>query len=188
MATSASQWKSKAAPQGIELHLPSGNTCLARPVRPEAFLGSGMIPDALGSIIAEAVKSKKGLPPDKGEEIAADPVKLAAAMELYDRALVFVVVEPQTEMSPICAVDGCKATYAGGNGVHVDKTRDDYHRYIDPPRDPEVLYADMVDMEDKQFIFQWCVGGTADAERFRKELARELDALQPGEGVGQDSE
>jgi hypothetical protein len=149
-------------------------------VRPEAFLESGMIPDALSGIISQAINSKKGLPPSKLNEIAEDPKKLAAAMELFDRALVFVVQEPPVEMSPICAVDGCSETYTGGNGVHVDKKHAKYHRYVDPERDPEVLYADQVDMEDKQFIFQWAIGGTADAEKFRDKLAADMAAVQPG--------
>lgn len=180
MATKASQWKSKAAPQGVTLPLPSGNECLARPVRPEAFLESGMIPDALSGIVAAAVNSKKGLPPSKLNEIAEDPKKMAAALELFDRALVFCVIEPRVEMAPICAVDGCKATYAGGDGVHVDKKHDNFHVYVDPDRDPEVLYADMVDMEDKQFIFQWAIGGSADVEKFRDKLAAGMATVEPG--------
>jgi len=180
MVTKASQWKTNAPKQGVTLGLPSGNECLARPVRPEAFLESGMIPDALSGLMAKAINSKKGLPPSKLNEIAEDPKKMAAALELFDRALVFVVVEPPVEMAPICAYDGCKATYAGGDGVHVDKTNDDYHKYIDPDRDPEVLYADTVDMEDKQFIFQWAIGGTSDVNKFREQLASDMASVQPG--------
>lgn len=187
MATKASQWKTTAPVQGVTLPLPSGNECLARPVRPEAFLESGMIPDALSGLISQAINSKKGLPPSKLNEIAEDPKKMAAALELFDRALVFTVVEPVVEMAPICAYDECTATYAGGDGVHVDKKHSNYHRYIDPDRDPEVLYADMVSMEDKQFIFQWAIGGSADVERFREKLAADVAAVQPGQGVEQDS-
>lgn len=187
MATKASQWKTKAPVQGISLELPSGNVCLARPVRPEAFLESGMIPDALSGMIASAINSKKGLPPSKIEEITEDPAKMAAALELFDRALVFVVVEPQVEMPPICDAEGCTETYAGGQGVHISRKHPGYHKYVDPARDPDILYADVVDMEDKQFIFQWAIGGSTDVSRFRDELESELAALQPGEGVAQDS-
>lgn len=180
MVTKASQWKSNARQQGVTLQLPSGNECLARPVRPEAFLESGMIPDALSGMITKAINSKKGLPPSKLSEIAEDPAKLAAAMELFDRAMVFVVVEPPVEMPPICAAEGCQSTYTGGNGVHVDKKHANYHRYIDPDRDPEVLYADDVDMEDKQFLFQWAIGGTTDVAKFRDKLAHDLGAVQSG--------
>lgn len=61
---------------------------------------------------------------------------------------------------------------------------------IDPPvapvpaqeseRDPETLYVDEVDFEDKQFIFQWAVGGTRDVEQFRKEQAASVDAVRGG--------
>lgn len=50
-------------------------------------------------------------------------------------------------------------------------------------RDPEELYIDEVDDEDKNFIFQWAVGGTADIEKFREQTRTVLGAVAPVEVV-----
>ena len=52
----------------------------------------------------------------------------------------------------------------------------------DEPRDDETLYVDEVDLTDKQFIFQFAVGGTADVERFREEQNELVDAISKGKG------
>lgn len=182
MVTNASQWKSKNRTGEFELELPSGNTCKARGIKPEAFLESGLIPDPLTAMIHQAINSKRGLPPAKLNEIASDPKKLTAAMEMFDRALVYCVIEPQVEMPPVCTVEGCGNLYTGGEGVHVDRKHPEYHKYQEDERDPNILYADVVDMEDKQFVFAWAVGSVSDAKKFRKELADNMGALQQGEG------
>lgn len=184
MVTKASQWKTKHKTGEHQLDLPSGNTALVRAVKPEAFLESGMIPDPLSGLISQAINSKRGLPPAKMNEIANDPKKLAAALEMFDRVLVYCVVEPAVEMPPVCTVEGCGHLYTGGEGVHVDRKNAKYHKYQEPERDPEVLYADVVDMEDKQFIFQWSIGGASDVNKFRGEHAAALGAVQPVEGMG----
>lgn len=51
-------------------------------------------------------------------------------------------------------------------------------------RDDETLYVDDLDMEDKQFLFQWATGGTSDVEKFRDETSQLVAALQPSERVG----
>lgn len=183
MATKASAWKSKSKTRDEELQLPSGNSCLVRPIKPEAFLESGMIPDALSAMVMKAVNTKKGLPPSKLQEMANDPKKLAAAMELFDRALVYCVIEPPVEMAPACEKEGCGESYTGGDAVHVNRKHPNFHVYIEGDRDPEVLYADMVDLEDKMHIFQWAVGGVADVGKFRGELRATLDAVEPESGV-----
>lgn len=184
MVTRASQWKSKTKAGEQEIDLPSGNTALVRQIKPEAFLESGLIPDPMASVIRSAINSKRGLPPSKMDEISQDPKKLAAALEMFDRLLVYCVIEPAVEMPPVCTVEDCGELYTSGEGVHVDRKHPKYHKYQEDERDPEVLYADVVDMEDKQFLFQWSVGGTADVERFRKELSTTVGAVQPGEAVG----
>ena len=183
MVTKASQWKSKNKTGEHELELPSGNTALCRPIAPEAFLTNGMIPEPMMAMVQQAINSKRGLPPAKLNEIATDPKKLASALELFDRALVYCVIEPQVEMPPVCTVEDCGQLYTGGEGVHVDRKHKNFHKYVDAERDPDVLYADVVDLEDKQFIFQWAVGGSSDVNRFRKELATTVGTIQQGRSV-----
>lgn len=45
-------------------------------------------------------------------------------------------------------------------------------------RADDVLYVDEVDFDDKQFIFQWVVGGTKDLEKFRAEQAASVESLR----------
>lgn len=188
-ATTAKDWKSSAAsPAGKDLELPSGNVCLARPIPPEAFLKTGFIPDPLSKIITEAVNSKKGLPPSKVEEISGDPEKLSAAMETFDRVLVYSVVQPVVNMPPKCAREGCSFRLMDGGGIHMDVNVEGYHRFEEPERDEDVLYADMVDLEDKIFVFNWCVGGTADVESFRTELQGYVGDVSDGEDVPDEAE
>jgi hypothetical protein len=180
MVTNAKQWKSKSKTGTHELTLPSGNVALCQPIKPEAFLESGMIPDPLMPMITKAINSKRGLPPSKVNEIAEDPKQLASAIEMFDRVLVYCVIEPAVDMPPICDVEGCTATQFGGDGIHIDRAKDGYHRYIDPVRDESILYADEVDMEDKQHIFTWAIGGTADAKKFRGQRRATVDAASRG--------
>lgn len=184
MVTQAKQWKSKTKVGEHELTLPSENVALCRGIKPEAFLESGLIPEPMGAMVRKAINSKQGLPPKAMNEIANDPKKLAAAMETFDRALVYCVVEPVVEMPPICIheVDGekCGALYTGGDGVHVDRKHKNFHKYVEDERDPDILYADMVDMEDKQFIFQWAIGGHSDVARFRRERDAAMGSVPQG--------
>ena len=63
-------------------------------------------------------------------------------MDLYDNVVLTCVVEPN--VSPVPGPD--------------------------EERDPDVLYIDDVDYEDRLFIFQWAMGGSADLEQFRQNL------------------
>jgi hypothetical protein len=50
----------------------------------------------------------------------------------------------------------------------------------DEERLADHLYVDEVEVEDKQFMFQWAVGGTADLEKFREGVAKHVAAVQEG--------
>lgn len=182
--TTARQWKRKGGIDHHELDLPSGNTALVRRIKPEAFLESGLIPDPLAPIISEAINSKKGMRPEALSDLAQDHTKVGAALEMFDRALVYAVVEPVVQMSPPCIQ--CRAVEVGGNGIHIDRSKEGYHRFEGEPREPDVLYADDVDLEDKQFIFQYAIGGIADVAKFRHQLESSLADLQSGQGIQDD--
>ena len=191
MVTKAREWKSKQKTGEHEVELPSGNTALLRAIKPEAFLESGMIPDPLFSMVQQAINSKKGLPPNKVQELSRDPKKMAAALEMFDRVLVYCVVEPAVEMPPICVHGrdaegrgGCGYLYTGGEAIHIERKHPDFHKYVEDERNPDILYADVVDMEDKQFIFQWAIGGVSDVEKFRQELRATMGSVSAGQGLG----
>lgn len=187
MATKASQWKGKTETGNIELELPSENQCLVRRLQPEAFLTSGMIPDALSDMVTRAIRSKKGLPPDATKKIMDDPKKLRAAMQMMDEITCYVVVEPKCEMPPRCAFDlpdgVCGEYFDTDDKRHEDINHPNFHDFSEGKRDPDVLYVDQVSAEDKNFIFQFAMGGTADVERFRGELGSGVASLSGGKNV-----
>lgn len=152
MVTDAKSWKKKEEKKGYELPLPSGNVCLVTRPGPEVFLKQGGVPNGLLGIVLplleeaqEKGKQGDGAPlPDEAmvelqKAITADPAKLADMFEMVDNITVQCVLEPLVSPAPP------KGT----------------------ARDPELLYVDEVDFEDKIFIFQFAVGGTADLEQFR---------------------
>lgn len=179
VATPASQWKGKIQVEGVPLPLPSENTALVRQITPQAFLSSGLIPDPLRPIIQTAINSKQGLRPKDTKKMLDDPKLLGAAMELMDRTICYVVVEPEIVMPPACNECG---EYANVE-AHTRTSPKYDHRYSEGERNPEFLYADQVDLMDKQFVFQWCMGGVKELEPFRKELAATVGDVQAGQGV-----
>jgi len=136
--TSAAAWKSKSA-EGTLLTVPSGNTCLVKPIGLAAFMKKGVIPNGLIPLIQDSIK-KGGVPEDVNiESILEDEGKLQQILELADSICVDAVLDPKVAPAPAEGED----------------------------RDPNVLYVDEVDFNDKMFIFNFVVGGTADLEQFR---------------------
>lgn len=162
--TPAAEWKNKVEVDGSPLDLPSGNTALVKQISPQAFMSQGLIPDPLTAIVKQAINSKQGLPPSAVTKIADNPEQLNAAMEMFDRVLAYVMVAPTVLMPPACQECG---EYYNVDDRHKIRTREDYHPYQEAVREDNVLYADQVDMDDKMFIFNWCLGGTRDLQKFR---------------------
>ena len=152
-ATSAAQWKQTSG-VGAPLRVPSGNTCLVRPMSMQALIRNNMIPNELMSIVTSAMKSRKA--PTMGEMTDdLDTDKMVAIMQCMDDVVQFMVVEPQIHSTP-------------GQGES---------------RDPNILYIDEVDQEDKTFIFQYAVGGTRDIDKFREGLAGYVGDLEEEQGM-----
>ena len=177
--TPAAAWKGKVQVEGTDLLLPSGNVARVQQLSPQAFLASGLIPDPLPAIIKKAIATKQGINPKQMEKMAEDPELLVSALELFDKVTTHVVVEPNITMPPPCR--HCEEYY--NNGKHENPMKSGQHAYSEGDRDPGVLYADQVDMEDKTFIFNFCLGGTRDLERFRLEHQASVESLADGEGV-----
>jgi hypothetical protein len=53
----------------------------------------------------------------------------------------------------------------------------------DGERDPDRVYIDEIDFDDKQFLMQWAMGGTSDIAKFREQTEQQLAAVQAGQGV-----
>lgn len=157
--STASSWK-----QAIrkELTLPSGNVCLVRPISLDALLKGGKVPNSLLPMIKKAFAGKR-MESKELTEVTEDQV--VDMMRLFDVILCDCVLEPTVVPVP------------------ETPTNEDGTPGTPPERDPEALYADEVDMLDKQFIFQWAVGGTSDVEAFRVKSRELLDSLLPGASV-----
>jgi len=98
----------------------------------------------------------------KEPEIKLDDInedQLEAMLDLFDAITCYCVIEPKVLPVP-----------AEGE-----------------ERDPEALYVDEVDFEDKQFIFQWAVGGTRDLEQFRKEQSNAVERLRGGAAMASEA-
>lgn len=136
--------------------LPSGQLALVRRPGVEGLVKAGVLKnlDSLTSLVNEAhikrVEGKNG-PEDHVDlnSLMADEERMAAITHVIDRVLCYVVVRPEVHMTP------------------GDATR----------RVPGVVYADMVDLVDKMFVFNYVVGGTRDLESFRNELSGVLGGL-----------
>jgi hypothetical protein len=185
MATKASEWKGARPTGNQEVELPSGNTALVQQLQPEAFLSSGVIPDALSGMITQAIQSKKGLPPQAMNDISKDPKKLMAALEMMDRVLCYVVIEPHVEMPPKCkiAMNGEPCESYLDVPQHTDPKHPNHHSFVEGDRTPDVLYADAVDTNDKMFIFNYAVGGTKNIESFREQLSGNVGAISERKAV-----
>lgn len=163
VATNPKQWKK--AISGVELSLPSGNTCLARRVELRRLLNAGVIPNSLMDIVKEALKGKKLAADTMADDIDLDPAKLNDMLAFMDQVVIDCVLNPKVRPIPY------RATGAG-NGEKVVVPFEE--------RDEEQLYIDEVDELDKQFVFNFAVGGTSDVERFRGEQEEQLASVHAG--------
>lgn len=175
--TSAADWKSKSGGKGVDLELPSGNVAKVKPIQITKLVEMDVFPDSLEQIIAsktttadgrEAVAAKK---PDAEEAKAAlaNPKDLAKLMTSVDRITAMAVLEPKV----LLAIEN----------VAEEGEPDKWEDIPDDERDEDALYTDEVDLEDKMFIFQFCVGGTSDLDRFRAEFGASLGAMGDGQSL-----
>jgi len=156
--------------KSFEIELPSGNTCLA--IRPGAqgLIKAGLLDsmDQLtGLVQTEHIDSKD--PRRMAEAVQAlsvDPEKLMQGLEMVDRCIAHVVQDPKVWLDePLLDKESGRPVFEtkmtpGGKEVRVP---------VYKPRKVGLVYADMVDLEDKMFIFQWSIGGTADLKSFRQQ-------------------
>lgn len=173
--TPVDQWAGAIQVEGTDILLPSGNVARVRQISPAAFLSSGLIPNPLLSIIRKSIQEKQGMSPKAMKAITEDNALLVSALELFDRVLAHVMVQPSVKMPPPCRQCG---EYA--NKPQHDSGLKGYHQYNEGDREAGVLYADVVQMDDKMFIFQWAVGGTRDLETFRDEFQSRVGSVSDG--------
>lgn len=175
--TSAAAWKGKRATGNIPLELPSGNVCLVRTLGISELISEGLLADSLMPIVQEQIDRGTGRPPTGdhkkkskkkdgdpgvGAEIMRDPHRMAEMFDGIDKALPKIVAEPTLLYHRHEVEEGGLKTW---ETIPAEE------------RDEDALYTDVVDFEDKLFIFNFAVGGTADLETFRQESGEPLASL-----------
>ena len=158
----ASAW-GRAKTSNVVLDLPSGEVVLVRRVVMPQLLASGAFPDSLMAIVSEKIESATGaenapkeVDPAVMQDMMKDPKKLSQLFDSVDKIMPIVVVEP--------------AVLNHKRPVTPDDLNGEWEVIPEEERDEDVLYTDVVDLEDKMHIFQFAVGGTRDVEEFRSGL------------------
>lgn len=170
----ATAWGSTEVGGVMDLEVPSGQLCLVRRPGVEGLLREGLLRDldsftalVQSEHIERVNKGKSSKQPQdrqqkKGaaqkealDKIVSDPEKLANLMHTVDRVICHVVIKPEIKMTP--------------NDV--------------TNRKQGVIYADMVDLTDKMFIFNFVVGGSRDIARFLEEAGGDLGPVESVEDV-----
>lgn len=144
---------------GLEdLVVPSGQTCLVRRPGVQRLMEAGVLRDidSLTSIVGEEhIKRVNGERSVNTETLVNDADAIANVLHMVDRVVVHCVVKPEVIMSP-----------------------------NDPTsRQDGVIYADMIDIEDKMFIFNFAVGGTRSVEQFRQESQSPVGSVDAEQDV-----
>lgn len=185
--TTAKQWKKRKA-QVIEL--PSGVYATIRRPGMEKFLEAGFLPDALASVMREQLQKAKGRPDRKLNEKEIlekfDENDVNEMLDTMDRVAAYCMTEPpcQWHKRPLMAAE------EGGEPAQLkdSKGNDLYEVIPDDDRDEDVVYTDDIDQEDKNFIFQYAVGGSADLARFRATEQSFVDAMAASRSVVHEAE
>lgn len=133
--------------KGGELHeltVPSGQDCLVRRPGVEPLIEIGLLDkvDGLTGLVDQKhIKRVKGEKSVDIDSLAKDKDSLLNVIKTVNDIIVHVVVEPEVLPVP---EEGTK-------------------------RDPESVYVDDIDLNDKMFIFNYAIGGTSDLEQFRQQ-------------------
>lgn len=154
-----------------DLVVPSGQTCQVRRPGMQGLIAEGILDrmDILTAMVNDQhiERVKKGRRPDRVNEITSDPAKILEVLNSVDRVVAYIVTQP-TVRRPVVTDD---------EGVE--------RRIEDDDREPGVIYTDLIDVEDKMFLFNYAVGGTRDVARFREQsdaVVGGVDSLEAVEG------
>lgn len=154
------------------------NVCRVRIMDPVAMLSAGLLDDfdhltKLAGAKMQQVDGKTLPSPEAVRELAGLTGELQRGLDLVDRLVEYVVVEPKV-LWPV-------HRYPAGH-PEAGKPRKDaggeWMRLGPDERDDETLYTDDVDLEDRMFIMQWAVGGIKDPEQFRGEYTGLLESVE----------
>jgi hypothetical protein len=149
--TPVGEWKKAAVGRVIEL--PSGKGMRIKGITIQSMMASGIMPNALIKVVKKALDKGAGRPgmdEQMAIEMIADPGKVQEMLVFIDKLTCQVALEPRV--------------------LPIPKDESD--------RDPDELYVDEIDEEDKMFIFQVATSGDEDTESFRLEHSTTMDAIR----------
>lgn len=155
--------------KSFELELPSGSVCLANRPGAQGLIKAGLL-DSMDQLTAlvqtEHIDSNDPRQMSEAVKVlSSDLGKMAEGLEMVDRCIAFVVQEPKVWLDErILGADGEPRSGTDGKPLYYERSEDR-------------IYADMVDLEDKMFIFNWALGGTADLKSFREESSKLLGGI-----------
>lgn len=146
---------------GVDLTVPSGSLCRVIRPGPMGLIKLGLL-DSLDSLTGLVQMEHFDRVDEKPTRVQADIIKefaanteaVKAGFALIDKVVVGCVLQPKIHPIPL-----------DDNGEPLP--REEW--------DEELIYIDSVDLEDKTFIMQFVVGGTADLEQFRAERDQLMD-------------
>jgi len=180
--TSAKAWKKSSDSGAHDLPLPSGNVARVRRPGLQKMLAEDVFPDAILGLAENAVQKGKGkakpreLREAELKAMISDRKKRSEMLDAFDRVTAFCVVEPPCRYH----------RYLEGDDIPKgSKVGDEIPESL---RDEDVLYTDVVDLEDKAHIFDFATGGSPDVEQFRGELDAAVERIHSGEDVEGSSE
>lgn len=162
----ADAWVSGGIGGMEDVRVPSGQLCLVRRPGLQGLMQAGVLRniDSLSALVSDKhlKKTAKGKKSDQVnvESIMKDTKALNDILHTVDKVVCHCVVKPEVHPTP--------------NDVTTRK--------------PGVVYADMIDINDKMYLFNFVVGGTRDLETFRSGLGEHVGSLEDGEGVPQEAE
>lgn len=148
---------------GEDLTLPSGATCRAVRADPATLVKTGVLNelDNLTGIVSAKQDGKTPAGPDDVnvdlQALMSNREQLTQVFDMIDRVVCHVVIKPTIKPPPN------------------DPTN----------RQPDVGYTDMIDLDDKMFLFNYAFGGARDLESFRRQTAARMGDVAAGEGVQQ---
>lgn len=169
----------KSKKKGIDLELPSGETCLVRRPGPQTLIAAGVLDsfDSLTALVGaklNEIDGKTEVSASALQTLAGQQANINAALGMVDKVVEFVVLEPKV-LRPIRRDDVTGQPFLDSQGKEVPLS--------DQERDEKRLYTDDVDLADRMFILQFSVGGSADLERFRDETASLVGSVEALEGL-----
>jgi hypothetical protein len=161
--------------RGELIRMPSGMVARCRRPGMLALLQAGVIPNSLMPIVEYALTAAStGKTVSEGEITSKIEAKmLPDMMTVFDLVARFIVVQPRLRPDP----EGCGC---GAIRDLIDPKPDHKHEWKPLPEDrwpethpatgEELAYVGWVPEEDKQFLFNYAVGGSRDVDRFRDDL------------------